>query len=76
MLIDFVFCRQHPAQETIPYFSSRKRCKREGKAAESSCQVRILHLVLRSIGCTQLMTVYHCSRKSGAVHRAAHKRRG
>ena len=50
---------------TIPYFSSRKRCKRKGKAAESSCQVRILHLVLRSIDRTQLITAYQPSTRSG-----------
>jgi hypothetical protein len=61
---DFVFwCRQllkrrfHiSVQETV----ANDRAKRP----KAPCQVSALHLVLRSIGRSHFMTVYHCSRRS------------
>jgi hypothetical protein len=52
-------------EAAIPYFTSRKLRKRSGNAAESSCQVRILHFVLSSVERTQLMTPYQSSIRSG-----------
>ena len=51
----------------IPYFKSRKARNCFGNAAESSCQVRILHLVLRSVDRTHFMTAYQSSIRSGRL---------
>src|ERR1700680_2435333 len=50
---------------TIPYFRSRKLRNRCGKTWASSCQLRILHLLLSSELLMQRRTAYHSSIRSG-----------
>jgi hypothetical protein len=61
---DFANGRSAPLG-TIPYFRSRNFCRSGGSTSHSSCQVRTMHLVLRSEILTFFMIEYLASSRSG-----------